>query len=344
MKIAVDAMGGDKAPRAIVQGSLEAIQLKPDREIILVGQEDRVRAEVRELTGSDKARNVSYFDAPDVIGMGEQPLNALRKKKRSSIAEAANLVKSGEAVAMVSAGNTGAVVTATKLKWRFLNGIKRPGIATYLPTPWGVSLLIDAGANIDCKPEHLLGFALMGDCIARLIQGKEKPRVGLVSVGTERGKGDALVKETFTLLENSPLNFIGNVEGRDIYCYKVDVVVCDGFVGNVVLKCTEGLIWALMKMIKEEVMKNVWHKIGGLLLKGAFKRVARRGNYEEYGGAPLLGVNGHCIICHGSSSPKAIRNAIRVAESFVTYGVNEAILERVAQVNLWPGPANGESR
>ncbi len=240
---------------------------------------------------------------------------------------------------------TGIVVTATNLKWRFLNGIRRPGIATYLPTPWGVSLLIDAGANIDCKPEHLLGFALMGDCVARCIQGKEKPRVGLVSIGTERGKGDALVRDAFTLLENSPLNFIGNVEGRDIYCYNVDVVVCDGFVGNVVLKCTEGLIWALMKMIKEEVMKNVWHKIGGLLLKGAFKRVARRGNYEEYGGAPLLGVNGHCIICHGSSSPKAIRNAIRVAESFVAYGVNEAILERVAQASGGPEPAeSGETR
>ena len=337
MRTAVDAMGGDNAPAAIIQGVLEALDIDREREIILVGRERVVREEVRKLAGTDDVARLSYYDAPDVIGMGEQPLNALRKKKRSSIGEAANLVKRGEAAAMVSAGNTGAVVTATKLKWRFLEGIKRPGIATYLPTPWGVSLLIDAGANIDCRPEHLFGFALMGDVIARLIQGKESPKVGLLSIGSERTKGDSLVRETIPLLEKSPLNFIGNVEGRDVYCYNVDVVVCDGFVGNVVLKCTEGLIWALMKMIKEEVMKNVWHKLGGLLLKGAFKRVARRGDYAEYGGAPLLGVNGHCIICHGSSNAKAIRNAIAVAENFVTYAVNKAILERVKEASVHAG-------
>jgi glycerol-3-phosphate acyltransferase PlsX len=276
-------------------------------------------------------KRVSFVHAPEVIGMGDNPLIALRKKKRSSIAEAANLVKRGEAAAMVSAGNTGAVVTATKLKWRFLKGIERPGIATYLPTPWGVSMLIDAGANIDCTPEHLLGFAIMGDAFARLIQGKKSPKIGLLSIGSERGKGDLLTRETFELLEQSALNFIGNVEGRDVYGYKVDVVVTDGFVGNVVLKCTEGLVWALMKMLREEVTRNIWHKLGGLMLKGSFKRVARRGDYTEYGGAPLLGVNGNCIICHGSSNAKAIRNAIRVAESFVNSKVNESIMQSITQ-------------
>lgn len=324
-------MGGDKAPREIVQGALEAIELKPDREIILVGREDEIRQEVRRYGKPALERNISYFHAPEVIEMGEEPLNGLRRKKRSSIAEAANLVKRGEADAMISAGNTGAVVTATKLKWRFLKGIERPGIATYLPTPWGLSVLIDAGANIDCKPEHLLGFALMGDAFARLILKKENPKIGLLSIGSERTKGDLLVKQTFSRLEKAKFNFIGNVEGRDVYGYAVDVIVTDGFVGNVVLKCTEGLIWALMKMIREEVTKNIWHKIGGMLLKGSFKRVARRGDYTEYGGAPLLGVNGNCIICHGSSNAKAIRNAIRVAENFFQYHVNDYITQRAAE-------------
>ena len=331
MKMAIDAMGGDHAPRAIVQGALEAIEAKPDREIILVGREDELRAQVKKLGKPELLAHVSFVHAPEVIEMGEEPLSGLRKKKHSSIGEAANLVKKGEAGAMVSAGNTGAVVMATKLKWRFLKGIERPGIATYLPTPWGVSLLIDAGANIDCKPAHLLGFAIMGDAFARLIQKKQNPKVGLLSIGSERTKGDALVKETFELLEKAKLNFIGNVEGRDVYGYKVDVVVSDGFVGNVVLKCTEGLAWALMKMIREEVRKNLWNKIGGLILKRSFASIARRGDYTEYGGAPLLGVNGNCIICHGSSNAKAIRNAIRVAESFVQHGVNEYIMQRATE-------------
>jgi len=335
VRIALDAMGGDKAPREIVHGALEAVEVKPDRRIILVGREAELREEVRRCGKRHLEENISFFDAPEVIEMGEEPLNGLRRKKRASIAEAANLVKRGEADAMVSAGNTGAVVTATKLKWRFLKGIERPGIATYLPTPWGLSVLIDAGANIDCKPEHLLGFAVMGDAFARLILKKDKPKIGLLSIGSERTKGDLLVKQTFARLESSPLNFIGNVEGRDVYGYAVDVIVTDGFVGNVVLKCTEGLVWALMKMIREEVTKNFWHKIGGMLLKGSFKRVARRGDYTEYGGAPLLGVNGNCIICHGSSNAKAIRNAIRVAENFFQYRVNDHIVERAAEI---PGP------
>lgn len=324
-------MGGDYAPRAVVQGALEAIEAKPERRIILVGREDELRAQVEKLGRRDLMGNVSFVHAPEVIEMGEEPLGGLRKKKHSSIGEAANLVKRGEAVAMVSAGNTGAVVTATKLKWRFLKGIERPGIATYLPTPWGVSLLIDAGANIDCKPIHLLGFAIMGDAFARLVQKKKNPKVGLLSIGSERTKGDALVRETFELLEQAKLNFIGNVEGRDVYGYKVDVVVSDGFVGNVVLKCTEGLVWAMMKMIREEVRKSLWNKIGGLILKRSFASIARRGDYTEYGGAPLLGVNGNCIICHGSSNAKAIRNAINVAEVFVQYGVNEYIMQRTTE-------------
>ena len=332
MKIALDAMGGAHAPRAIVQGALEAIEHKPEREIVLVGREEELRKEVARFDKPEAARNISFVHAPEVIEMGENPITSIRKKKHSSIGEAANLVKRGDAVAMISAGNTGAVITATKLKWRFLKGIDRPGIATYLPTPWGVGVLIDAGANIDCEPEHLLGFAIMGDAFARLVQGKENPRIGLLSIGTERGKGDALVKHTFTILEDANLNFIGNVEGRDVYGYKVDVITCDGFVGNVVLKCTEGLAWAMMKMIKEEVSRNFWHRLGGLLLKWSFKRIARRGDYTEYGGAPLLGVNGNCIICHGSSNAKAIRNAIRVAESFVNYKVNDAITEKVASL------------
>ena len=325
MRIAIDAMGGDYAPWAIVKGSVEAAKADPSgRRIVLVGQEEKLREELEKFGGKDLP-NIDVIHASEVVEMEESPLSGLRVKKDASIAVAANLVKAGEADALVSAGNTGAVVMATKLKWRFISGISRPGIASYIPTPWGCSLLIDAGANIDCKPMHLLHFAVMGDIFARCVMGKEKPRIGLLSVGTEAIKGNELTREGYRLISQSKLNFVGNIEGKHVFSHKLDVIVTDGFVGNVVLKLTESISGAVMRMLKDEIVKNWYRRVGALILRPALMNVRKKGDYSEYGGAPLLGVNGICIICHGGSSAKAIRNAIRVADNIGRSRVNEHI-------------------
>ena len=325
MKIVVDAMGGDYAPWAIVKGCVDAAAADPvGKRIILVGQEERVRNDLDKFGGSDLP-NIDIVHASEVVEMEESPLSGLRRKKDASIAVAANLVKAGEADALVSAGNTGAVVMATKLKWRFLTGISRPGITTYIPTPWGCSVLIDAGANIECKPVHILHFAVMGAVFARRLMGKENPRVGLLSVGTEAIKGNELIREGHRLIARSKLNFVGNIEGKHVFSHELDVIVTDGFVGNVVLKLTESISGAVMRMLKDEIVKNWYRRLGALILKPALMSVRRKGDYSEYGGAPLLGVNGICIICHGKSSAKAIRNAIGVAENLNKHRVNDQI-------------------
>lgn len=325
MRIVVDAMGGDYAPWAIVKGSVEAAKADPSgKRIMLVGREEKIREELDKFGGSG-LQNIELVHASEVVEMEESPLSGLRKKKNASIAVGADLVKAGKADALVSAGNTGAVVMATKLKWRFLSGISRPGIATYIPTPWGLSVLIDAGANLDCKPVHLLHFAVMGDIFARSTMGKERPRIGLLSVGTEAIKGNERMREGHRLIARSKLNFVGNIEGKHVFSHKLDVIVTDGFVGNVVLKLTESISGAVMRMLKDEIVKNWYRRVGALILRPALLSVKKKGDYSEYGGAPLLGVNGICIICHGGSSAKAIRNAIGVAHNFGNSRVNERI-------------------
>ncbi|RJP56502.1 MAG: phosphate acyltransferase PlsX [Candidatus Auribacter fodinae] len=325
MRIAIDAMGGDYAPEAVVLGVIEALDVVGDRcKLVLVGDEERIK-QILDKHGVGHDKRPEIVHAPEVVGMDESPSISLKRKKRSSIAVCASLAKSGEVDALVSAGNTGAVVAATKLRLRFLRGVERPAIATPIPTPKGITVMLDAGANVDSKPYNLLQFAGMGACYSKLIFGIENPKIGILSIGEEEGKGNELTKETFNLLKNSGLNFIGNVEGRDIFTHKADVVVTDGFVGNVVLKVTEGVHRTFKTMLKEAISKSILSKLGGLLIAPAFKDVTRRGDYEEYGGAPLLGVDGISIICHGSSSPKAIKNAVRIAHELGQIEVNRHI-------------------
>ncbi|HRZ86732.1 MAG TPA: phosphate acyltransferase PlsX [bacterium] len=332
MKIALDAMGGDFAPAAIVEGAVQFLREdKTGTSLILVGDRSKIEKELDRLGAA--SLNFTIHHASETIEMGESPLFGLRKKKDSSISVAAQLVKEGSSNAVVSAGNTGAVVMATKLKLRFLEGVERPAIATILPNRKGKTVLLDLGANTDCRPMQLVHFALMGNIIARDILGLESPRVGLLSIGEEESKGNDLTREAFKMLEKAPINFIGNVEGRDVYSGTADVVVMDGFVGNVVLKVSESLSTFLVDIIKKEIYANPIRKLGGLLLSGAFRAIGRKADYAEYGGTPLIGVNGTCIICHGRSNPKAIKNALRVAREFVDHNVDRHIINIVKQYN-----------
>jgi glycerol-3-phosphate acyltransferase PlsX len=263
--------------------------------------------------------------------MHESAVKSVRQKKKSSISVAVDLVKSGDCQAVVSAGNTGAAVAASTIKLRNIPGVERAGIASPLPNENGPCNIVDAGANVDSKPSHLLGYAIMGSVYARHVQGKKNPIVGLMSVGEEDSKGTDFTREVFGLLEESGLNFIGNVEGHDLFETPVDVVVCDGFVVNVVLKSCEATAKAMFKWLKEDIKATPIRKMGALIAKEAFKATRERGNYETYGGSPLLGVNGICIIGHGSSSPRAVKNAIRVASEAVSHHVNPHIEEEMAR-------------
>ncbi len=329
MKIAVDAMGGDFAPREIVKGALNAA-LELGLGIILVGDEELLRAE---LYDCDTSGLVSIVHAPEVIDMKEHPAVAVRRKKGSSIVRAAQLVKEGSAAAMVSAGSTGAVMASALLGLGRIKGVDRPAIAGVLPNEKGLTVLLDAGANVDCKPQHLLQFGIMGYLYAKKILGIANPRVGLLSNGEEETKGNEVTQAAYPMLLNAGINFIGNVEGRDIFCGTVDVVVCDGFIGNIVLKTGEGLAGALLKMMKEEVTKSWLAKMGTVMAEPALKGLQRRIDYSEYGGAPLLGANGVFIICHGRSTAKAIKNAINVAGESVENRLVEAIRECMKNVN-----------
>lgn len=330
MRIAVDAMGGDDAPREVVAGAVKAAELPNISKIILVGNEDAVRAE---LSGMDRVSpKLQVCHASEVVEMGEAPALAVRRKKDSSIGRAVDLVKEGEADAVMSAGNTGAAVAAATLKLRTLGGVDRAAIATVMPTQKNPVVLIDAGANLDCTPQQLTQFALMGSVYARSILGRDNPVVGLLSVGGEESKGNDVTKKTYVSLQKSSLNFRGNVEGRDMFEGDVDVVVCDGFVGNIVLKTSESAASAVTSWLKRELLANVIRKTACLLLRGAFRSLKQRLDPEMYGGAPLLGVNGVCIIAHGRSSRHAVYHAIRVAAESVQFHVNEDIVEGIANL------------
>lgn len=323
MKIAVDAMGGDHAPAEIVKGAVKAAKAWPDTEIILVGRKDEITVHI-----SDKdIPNISFYECSEVIEMDEHPAAAIKKKKDASIVVATRLVKEGRADALVSAGSTGAQMAAALLGLGRIKGINRPAICTVLPTLQGGKLLLDVGANPDAKPENLLQYAMMGSIYAESILGIKDPKVALLNIGSEEGKGNELTQAAYELLKSSSLNFIGNIEGRDIPYGNIDVVVCDAFVGNIVLKTFEGLSSALFQLIKEKITATTSRKIGAMLVKPGLKEIAKQLDYAEYGGAPLLGVNGTSIICHGSSKEKAIYNAIRVAKECL----NEKIIERIAE-------------
>ena len=332
MRIAVDAMGGDFAPREIVHGAVEAARgLTCARRIILVGDNDVLK---RELARQGHVPSkIEICHASEVVAMDEAPALAVRRKKDSSIGRAVDLVKQGEADAMLSAGNTGAVVAAASLKLRPLQGVQRPAIATVMPTqkehPF---VLLDAGANVECSPEMLRQFAVMGSIYSRVILGQANPVVGLLSVGTEDVKGNETTKEAFKLLSKTNVNFRGNVEGHDLFRGETHVVVCDGFVGNIVLKTSESVAHAIGHWMKQEFTRYPWRVLGTLLLSGAFKVMKQRMDPELYGGAPLLGVNGVCIITHGASSHRAIYHAIRVACEAVENHLNELISGEIAKM------------
>lgn len=314
MRIAVDAMGGDYAPEEIVKGALKAAETYPDITVILVGQKEKI---VACLPDTGISEQVEFYEASEVVGMDEHPASSIKKKKDSSIVVATRLVKDGEADALVSAGNTGAQMAAALLGLGRIKGISRPAIGTVLPTLKAGKLLLDVGANPDAKAENLLQYGLMGSIYAEIILGIKNPKVALLNIGSEEGKGNELVQEAYELFKKSNLNFIGNVEGRDIPYGNADVIVCDAFVGNIVLKTIEGMASSLFQLIKEKITANTIRKMGALLIKPGLKEIARSLDYSEYGGAPLLGVDGTSIICHGSSNEKAIFNAIRVAKECI---------------------------
>lgn len=327
MRIALDAMGGDHAPSAIVEGAVEAVNEYKELEIILIGDEISI---LRELNGRKyPASRIIVSHAPEVIGMDEPALAAIRKKRNSSIRKAVDAVKSGEAQAVVTAGHSGVAMALSLLVLGTSKGVDRPAIAAIMPTFKKPFILLDAGANVDCGPINLLQFALMGNAYARHILGRTEPRVGLLSIGEESTKGNELTKETFKLLNSAKINFIGNIEGKDIFQGDADVVVCDGFIGNIVLKTSEGLAEVVVKMLKREIGSLSMGRLGYLFIKSALKGFKKKTDYAEYGGAPLLGINGTSIISHGRSTSKAIKNALKVASEFSRKQVHLIISEEI---------------
>lgn len=342
MKIALDAMGGDDAPAAIVEGAVLAAR-ELDVELILVGDEKEIQKELSRHPAQGLPLSVHH--APQRVAMHESPSSVIRKKRDSSIWIATELVQKSKAVAVISAGNTGASMATALFILGPMAGVERPAIATPLPTLKGTSILIDVGANVDCKPQHLFQFAIMGSIYAKEILGIPEPKVGLLSIGEEDTKGNELTKEVFKMLKASTLRFIGNVEGRDVYIGGADVIVCDGFIGNVALKISEGLSDAIIQFLKKEITASFFSKLGYFLLKPAFSRFRRKVDYAEYGGAPLLGVDGISIICHGRSSGKAIKNAVRVAKESYSRGVNQLIKEQIEkQMELTSSKEEGSPR
>ncbi|MEE8185636.1 MAG: phosphate acyltransferase PlsX [Thermodesulfobacteriota bacterium] len=337
MKIAVDAMGGDYAPKIIIEGAVWAAR-DMNIPVILVGDRERIEVELSKHQASDLPVNIVH--ASEIIGMEESPAQAIRKKRDSSIRVCFDLVKKGEAGAVVSAGNSGAVMAAAIFVMKRMKGIDRPAISVCLPTVKDWTILLDAGGNVDCKPIHILQFAIMGDVYARDILKKESPTIGLLSNGREEGKGNKLTRTSNELLKKSKLNYLGYIEGMDVFSGNVDVVVCDGFVGNVVLKLSEGVADAIITMMKREVNKSLPARVGYLLARGVFKDLKKKIDYTEHGGAPLLGLDGICIISHGGSTAKAIKNAILRASEHANRNVNKHILERLEADMVSSEPEN----
>jgi len=322
MKIAVDAMGGDYGPAPTVEGAVQAAN-ELGIEVTLVGDESQIRDQLRRLRCSDPRLTIRH--ASQTVDMHESPALVARKKRDSSVWVATELVKAGEVSAVVSAGNTGASMVAAFFILGVIKGVERPAIAATLPTLTGTAVMLDVGATVDCTAQHIEQFAIMGNEYGRHVFGKPNPRVGLLSIGEEDTKGNEVTKEAFKLLKASPINFIGNVEGRDVYSGAADVIVCDGFIGNVALKISEGLADAIKKILMKEIAGSFLGRLSYPFLAAPLLRLRRRMDYAEFGGAPLLGVNGICMICHGHSSPKAIKNAIRRAKGLAESHLNELI-------------------
>jgi len=327
MNVVLDAMGGDHAPTVNIDGAVETVHESEDIHVTLVGDEATIK---KELKGRKyKNDRISIIHASQVVEMHESPSVAIRKKRDSSIRVGIGLVKAGKADAFVSAGHSGAVMGTSLLLLGMSKGVDRPAIATLMPNLRDKFLILDVGANVDCTPENLHQFALMGNIYCQLILGREKPKVGLLGIGEEDIKGNELTKEAFKLIKQSSLNFIGNIEGKDIFTGKADVVVCDGFTGNIALKISEGLAEAIIKMLKKEISGITAGRLGYLMLRPAFKNFKKKTDYDEFGGAPLLGINGTSIISHGRSTSKAIKNALKVANDFSRKRVFEAISDAI---------------
>lgn len=327
--IAVDAMGGDFGPSVVVPGAIEAARDKGIA-LLLVGDQAKVRAELAKLPLDGVAYDIVH--ASEVAGMDEKPSDILRRRKDASIQVACRLVRDGQAHGIVSAGHSGATVACGMFIMGRIPGVDRPALASIMPTEKNPIVLLDVGANVDCKPHHLFQFGLMADAFARDLLGCDSPRIGLLSIGEEEGKGNTQVKEAYELfkLAQNGINFVGNVEGRDIFSGEVDVVVCDGFVGNVALKLSEGLSSSLGRVLKRELLSGLLPKIGTLLAKSAFRRFAQFVDYAEYGGAPLLGLQGIAFVCHGKSNAKAVRSAVKLAATFVEKKTNERLIKAIS--------------
>ncbi|HKC57280.1 MAG TPA: phosphate acyltransferase PlsX [Vicinamibacterales bacterium] len=333
IRIAVDAMGGDHAPAAIVDGAVAAAR-HLDIQIALVGIPTQVE-QALDAHADWRSLPVTIVDAPDVIGMADPPAT-VRRKPRASICVAAALVARREAGALFSAGHTGATVIATHAALGMIPGVDRPALAATIPTRGRPAVLLDAGANVECRPQHLLQFAIMGGVYARVALGADRPRIGLLSIGEEETKGNELTREAHRLLKAARINFIGNVEGREVYSGVADVIVCDGFTGNVVLKTSEGLVDAVETLLGDELRGTFSSQVGYLLSRRAFRRFRRRVDYSEYGGAPLLGVAGLAIVGHGRSSPKAVRNAIAMAYRFAAGDFIQRVEHEIAAASVSP--------
>ena len=335
IRIAVDAMGGDNAPGAVVEGCIQALRERADISVILAGQSQAIEPL---LAGADDVRaRIEIMEAPDVITMHEAPVMAVRRKPNSSMVKALDAVKSGGAQACVSAGSTGALLAGSMFRVGRIRGIERPALASIIPSTNKPYILLDCGANADCRPEYLVQFAMMGSIYMEKVKGYSNPRVALVNIGSESEKGNELSKATYPLLEQSGLNFTGNIEPRDIPAGAADVVVADGFTGNVVLKLTEGLASMLLGMIKTELMGSLVTKVGAALSKPAFRKVKKRMDYTEEGGAPLLGVKGAVIKAHGSSNATAIKNALFQAARMIDGDIVNIIETQVGKISAQDG-------
>ena len=325
-------MGGDFGPSNLVPGAVMALrEYRHIEQLYLVGDSPQIEKQLRKHQCNDA--RIEIVHSTQVVDMSDRAWSAVRRKKDSSVSRAVDLVKHGQADAIVSAGHTGAAVAASMIKLRTLEGIDRPGIAAVLPTQINDFVLIDAGANIDARPEHLLQYAIMGSVYSRHVLHYKNPTVGLISLGDEDVKGTELTKEVFKMLKKSSLNFAGNIEGRHLFEDPVEVVVCDGFVGNVILKTSESIAVALFKWLKHEMTRSKTRMAGAYLARHAFHTIKKKMNYEEYGGSPLLGVNGICIIAHGASTSLAIKNALRVAAESIEQQVNPHIVEEIRRYN-----------
>src|SRR5690348_1964761 len=335
--IAVDAMGSDKAPKPEIEGAILAAR-HYDVGVVLVGPESQLRAELRHHPTASFL-DIQVANATQVIGMEEKAAQAVRSKRDSSMRVGLRLVREGQADGFISAGNTGAAMACAKMVLGTLPGVDRPALAAVFPTAEGTAaVMLDVGANVDCKPHNLAQFAVMGEIYFRSIFGSEKPRVGLLSIGEEESKGNDLTRQAYQLMKLLPLDFVGNVEGRDLYNGHVDVIVCDGFVGNVALKISEGLVDTVRYLLKESLRATITRQVGFLLSRRAFEDFKKRLDYSEYGGAPLLGIKGVSIVSHGSSNANAIKNAIRVAAEFARGHINSKIEHGLAAIQHRHGP------